>query len=192
LAALALGFAQSARGASSDFDSSKMSFSQILEDWELWSRSYYNPTHFEMRGGAFGTILGPQKDGVGVNGELVLPKMFTTVGFTDILIPRLDLGGTASVTGKTSYAYADMLWTLNYTNHIFGEFAFGIAANDGPSSQLGCSEMFLLGANFGYRFDTHWSAMLSFQHASNGEPRFSTCSHNDGLNNLGLRFGYDF
>lgn len=163
-----------------------------FDDTAPWASTLYNPMSYELRGGVFATMLGPEIGSVDVNGEVVLPKFYTVPGIVNAFIPRLAAGGMANVDGKTSYGYLHALWTVNYTRNLFGEVSVGGAVNDGPNSQLGCPELVALGADFGYRLDAHWSAMLTFQHLSNGKGYLSDCPHNDGLNVLGLRFGYSF
>jgi hypothetical protein len=159
---------------------------------------FYDPTRFEVRGGGFASTWGPEKGSPDLNGELVAPKIFSLPGWQDILIPRLHVGGMGNLADKTSYAYAGALWTLNYDRY-FTEAFFGGAVHDGPlraanagEPSLGCRVLYHVGANVGYRFDSHWSAMITFDHASNGEPTLSHCGANTGISVLGLRVGYGF
>lgn len=184
--ALAVGFTEVA------FAADLITKAPPFDDSAPWEGTLYDPSTYEVRGGVFATMLGPEIGSFDLNGAIVLPKFYTVPGIANAFIPRLDAGGMANVSGKTSYAYVDALWTVNFTKLLFGELAVGGAVHDGPLSELGCRELVALGANFGYRIDAHWSAMLSFQHLSNGKGYLSDCTHNDGLNNIGLRFGYAF
>jgi hypothetical protein len=56
---------------------------------------------------------------------------------------------------------------------------------------LGCRMLVHVGASIGYRFTEHLSAMLSYEHASNGE-KVSGCGNNQGLDNLGAKLSYAF
>ena len=48
-------------------------------------------------------------------------------------------------------------------------------------------------ASIGYRFNSHWSVMFTFDHLSNGSGiGLSNCGRNKGLNNYGARIGYTF
>ena len=56
-----------------------------------------------------------------------------------------------------------------------------------------------MGGSFGYRFDQHWSLMLTVDHESNGHSIFGiVCggrgaeTHNQGFNDYGSRIGYSF
>jgi hypothetical protein len=40
--------------------------------------------------------------------------------------------------------------------------------------------------------DQNWSAMITFDHASNGSPTLSNCRGNTGISVVGLRVGYAF
>ncbi len=186
IVALVLAFTRAALGADLTANSAP------ADDTWAWWNQLYNPQTYELRGGVFGNMMGPEIATFDVNAELVLPKFFTLPGIANAFIPRFDFGGNGNVNGKTSFGYFDLLWTANYTTQIFGELSAGIAVHDGPLSELGCRELVKLGANLGYRIDGHWSAMLSFQHLSNGERWLSQCPANDGLNLIGLRVGYGF
>ena len=101
--------------------------------------------------------------------------------------------------GRTSYAYADGLWTVNF-DRAFAEVFFGGLVHDGPlenhvdknATALGCRELYHLGADLGYRFDQHWSVIATFEHGSNGEPVLSNCPQNRGINVAGVALGYSF
>jgi lipid A 3-O-deacylase len=158
----------------------------------------YDPTKFEVRGGFLAESWGPDSGNVDVNGELVFPKLFTVPGWEDMLIPRLHVGGFGSLEGKTSYGYAGALWTVNYDRY-FAEAFLGGAVHNGPlissradEPSYGCRYLYHVGANVGYRFDEHWSAMVTFDHASDGRPTLSNCPKNTGLSLVGVRLGYAF
>jgi lipid A 3-O-deacylase len=158
----------------------------------------YDPTHFEVRGGGFASTWGPEGGTPDINGELVFPKIYSVPGWQDVLIPRFHMGGMANLAGRTNYAYAGALWTLNYDRY-FAEYFFGGVVHDGPlkaanehEPNLGCRELYHIGGSLGYRFDQNWSAMVTFDHASDGEPTLSRCHSNTGISVVGLRIGYSF
>jgi len=159
----------------------------------------YDPTKFEIRGGFFASPFGVEQGSTDVSAALVFPKVVSLPGWQDTLIPRLRVGGVANLDGKTSYAYADGLWTLN-VDRVFAEAFFGGLVHDGPlqnhidnnATALGCRELYHLGADLGYRFDQHWSVIATFEHGSNGEPVLSNCPQNRGLNVAGVALGYSF
>ena len=163
------------------------------------STPLYNPTKFEIRGGLSVSPFGPEQGSIDGSAALVFPKFFDLPGWEDLLVPRLRIGGTVNLDGKTSYGYVDGLWTVNF-NRAFAEVFFGGLVHNGPlqnpadpkANALGCRELYHLGADLGYRFDQHWSVIASFEHGSDGEPLLSSCHHNRGLNVTGLAVGYAF
>jgi hypothetical protein len=163
------------------------------------SAPLYDPTKFEIRGGIFASPFGIEQGTADASAALILPKIVSLAGWQDALIPRLRVGGVANLGGRTSYAYADGLWTLN-VDRVFAEAFFGGLVHDGAlvndvdksATALGCRELYHLGADLGYRFDPHWSVIATFEHGSNGEPVLSNCPQNRGLNLAGVALGYSF
>jgi len=159
----------------------------------------YDPTKFEVRGGFFDAPFGTEAGTADVTAALVFPKFVSLPGWQDLLVPRLRIGGVANLGGRTSYAYADGLWTVNF-NRVFVEAFGGGLVHDGPLTNrtdndapaLGCRELYHIGADLGYRFDQHWSVIATFEHGSNGEPTLSNCPQNRGLNVAGVALGYSF
>jgi hypothetical protein len=129
-------------------------------------------------------------------------------GFPDALsvfAPRLQLGGAVNLSGKTSFAYLDVLWTFPVGGGVFVEGFVGPSIHNGtmvPSlnhTGLGCPILFHAGASVGYRFNDRWSVLATFEHLSNGKGAFGIdCGTNQGefgnqgLNNFGARVGYTF
>jgi len=159
----------------------------------------YDPTKYQIRGGFLASPFGPERGSADGTVALVFPKFVILPGWEDLLVPRLRIGGVANFDGKTSYAYIDGLWTVNF-NRAFAEVFFGGLVHNGPlenpvnvtANALGCRELYHLGAGVGYRFDQHWSVTATFEHGSNGEPLLSNCPVNRGLNVTGLALGYAF
>jgi lipid A 3-O-deacylase len=158
----------------------------------------YDPTRFEIRGGYLIAPFGAEGGTSNLTGSLVFPKFFRLTSWEDLLIPRFRLGGADNLSGGTSYAYADGLWTANF-NKVFAEAFFGGLVHNGPledhdprGDALGCRELYHMGADVGYRFDQHWSIIATFEHGSNGAPTLSRCSQNRGLNVSGVTLGFTF
>jgi lipid A 3-O-deacylase len=158
----------------------------------------YSADQFEIRGGGLISTWKPETGDAYANVELVLPKPFSVSGWQALLLPRPHLGAMGNLAGGTSYAYAGALWTANY-ERTFAEVFFGGAVHNGPlhsvapdQPSLGCRLLYHTGANLGYRFDQHWTMMVTFDHISNGEPTLSSCRSNTGLSELGVRVGYSF
>ena len=157
-------------------------------------------SRFEVRGGFLVSTWGPETGEPNFNAEVILPKFYTLPGWQNYLIPRLQVGGVANLAGGTSYAYLGPIWTVNY-NRYFGEIFFGGAVHDGQvngdrfdpkRNKLGCRVLYHVGANAGYQIDAHWSAMLTFDHISDGAGTLSDCKVNQGATVLGVRIGYTF
>lgn len=163
------------------------------------SAPLYDPSKFEIRGGFFASPFGVEQGSTDVSAALVFPKVFRLPGWQDVLIPRLRVGGVANLDGRTSYAYVDGLWTVNFDRAFAEVFLGGLVHNgtlqnhiDENATALGCRELYHLGADLGYRFDQHWSIMVTYEHGSDGEPILSNCPQNRGLNVAGVALGYSF
>ena len=161
---------------------------------------WYDPSRGELRVGGFSSVNGPEYGKASVDVAFILPKPKFDLppGMPDYAVPRIQFGGMFNVSGGTSFAYADLLWTLNITPRWFLEPYVGGAIHngqlDGPDpgkASLGCRANIHAGANFGYRIDQHWSVMATFDHISNAKA-LSGCVTNQGLNLGGLRVGYAF
>ncbi len=162
--------------------------------------SLFDPTRWEVRFGGFAHGVGSVERGTyDVNGELVLPQFFAPIGWWSYLIPRLHGGVNYNTGGRTNVAYAGLLWTIPVFDRFFVEGFLDGAVTDGSltgsptQSALGCNPLFHVGGSFGYRFDSHWSVMATFDHDSNGSGLgLTNCARNQGLNNYGARIGYTF
>lgn len=146
-----------------------------------------------------------QKDetGASLNGEV----LFNGPDFLrHIWTPRPHLGFNISTAGETSYAYAGLQWEGDLTDSIFLGGFFGLMAHDGVIDRaltdprrstdrlLGSRVLFHLGPEIGYRFDDHNSLMITWAHSSNGWMLngFDSDGPNEGLDQIGLRYGYKF
>lgn len=104
--------------------------------------------------------------------------------------------------GSTSQVYFGLTWTaVLFTHvflpndHIFGSIGFGPAFNNGEHvsdnsdhKSLGSNVLFHPSLEIGYWFNPRHSALLYYKHSSNG----GLDSHDEGLNNAGVRFGLGF
>ena len=152
----------------------------------------------ELRlGGSVHEIGGDKEESAAIAGEVLFAKAFTTADlFTSYFIPRVHVGGSVNLGGKTSFAYAGLTWTVDVTPSWFVEATFGGAIHDGATgpgidptrNALGCSPLFRESASVGYRLNSNWSVMATIEHLSNA----GLCDRNRGLTNLGARIGYTF
>jgi lipid A 3-O-deacylase len=109
---------------------------------------------------------------------------------------RPAIGGTVSTVGATSHAYLDARWELlDQPVGLYLAVGFGGAIHDGdllPDSPtkkaLGSRTLFHFPAEIGWRFDDHNSVSVYFEHTSNAW----FARYNEGLDRLGVRYGYKF
>jgi hypothetical protein len=159
------------------------------------SRSFLS----EIRvGGSIQDASGPESGSGSITGEILTQRLFepSNTGLT-FLIPRLHVGGSANLSGRTSFAYAGLTWTLDIGPAFFLEGTFGGAVHNGDvgrvvlsahDAALGCSPLFRESASAGWRVTPQWSVMATVEHLSNA----GLCAQNRGLTNVGLRLGYTF
>jgi hypothetical protein len=105
------------------------------------------------------------------------------------------LGATINFDGHTSKAYLDARWQKEYENHTFFAVGLGIAVHDGKLEtnqpdfkDLGRRVLFHPNFEIGYRLDPHQSLSIYYEHISNA----STARENEGLDTIGVRYGYRF
>lgn len=108
---------------------------------------------------------------------------------------RPALGASWSEAGDTSRLYLDGRWQIEFDNRIYTGIGLGIALHDGETEwtspdrkALGSTLLFHIPLEVGYRMDPHNSISLYFDHISNGY----TQNENEGLDSLGMRYGYRF
>jgi lipid A 3-O-deacylase len=154
----------------------------------------------EFRAGIFGSTWGHEQGELNLNGEVLFPKFLRLQGWEDILIPRLQIGATGSLGGGTSYAYVGPIWTAAY-ERVFVDLSLGGAIHNGETGNMtdpnrnrlgGCRVIYHVGSDIGYRLTDNWSAMLTFDHISNGSGTLSNCGENQGVTTVGVRLGYTF
>lgn len=130
--------------------------------------------------------------GFDVNAELVFSPSL------DLFSGRLraNLGFSLNTTGDTSKIYGGGVWEYRWPKGYFIDLALGLTVHDGESdqgdvanmNQLGSPVLFRLAIETGFAFGRHHLISIMFDHISNGyltEP-------NEGLDTLGLRYGYRF
>ncbi len=108
---------------------------------------------------------------------------------------RPALGTSINTRGGTSKGYLDARWEVEAASGIFFALGVGVAVHDGtvgPTNPnlkaLGSRVLFHFPAELGWRWDGHNSLSIYFEHISNGY----TQDHNEGLDSIGLRYGYRF
>ena len=140
-----------------------------------------------------------KEPGADINGEV----LFTSPSFLNFIwAPRPMLGTDINTDGKTSQFYGGLTWRLLHFTQIFngndGVYLLGSlggAVHDGHLSgggsndkQLGSRVLFRESVDLGYEFYKRQSVSLFLDHISDA----GLTSQNQGITNIGLRYGYGF
>jgi lipid A 3-O-deacylase len=127
--------------------------------------------------------------GVDINAEVILAPALPFLGGAI----RPAIGGSVNTQGYTSKGYIDARWQIDTASGLYFGLGLGAAVHDGhlgpdalDRKALGSRILFHI--EIGYRFDRHNSISVYFEHISNGY----THTHNEGLDSLGVRYGYRF
>lgn len=132
-----------------------------------------------------------EREGVDINAEVMFrPVLPLPVGSI-----RPVVGGTVSTRGDTSHAYAGLRWQAELGAGFYLGVGLGGAVHDGhtlPDSwqhkALGSRVLFHIPAEIGFRLDRHNSLSVYFEHTSNA----SIARYNEGMDRIGLRYGFRF
>ena len=170
---------------------------QVMDQGMNQSKPYKSDSFLsEIRIGALahdqGLFSSNKENGYDANFEL----LFSSPGFLDILwAPRPHIGATYNAYGDTSQAYLGLTWEWDFWKDYFAGFSFGASVHNGKKTslsldkkELGCRVLFRESLTFGYRLTKHHSLMGFIDHISNGK----LCSRNEGLETVGIRYGYRF
>ncbi len=108
---------------------------------------------------------------------------------------RPAVGASINTSGATSKGYAGLRWEIESRSGLFLSLGAGGAIHDGKlgisdpdRKALGSRLLFHFPAEIGWRWDGHNSLSIYFEHISNGY----TQDYNEGLDALGVRYGYRF
>jgi len=152
----------------------------------------------EIKIGALAHDQGPfssnKEDGIDAQVELrfVSPDILKYIG-----APYPHIGADINTSGNTSSVWLGVVWEKQFWKGLFAGFSVGGAYHDGETDQgkgqedekeLGCNPLFRLAINVGWRFDKHHSIDVLLDHLSNAK----LCDTNEGLENVGVRYGYRF
>lgn len=132
-----------------------------------------------------------EPDSADINVEFILsPSVAFLGGYV-----RPAIGGSINTVGATSHAYLDARWQYDLPHGLFIGLGIGAAVHNGQleledwdRKALGSRVLFHFPAEIGVRLDEHNSISAYFEHISNGY----TVSPNEGLDRLGVRYGYRF
>lgn len=134
-----------------------------------------------------------ENDAVAINLEAILSPALPLLGGTI----RPAVGGSVATQGGTSDGYVDARWQLETAQGLFYGVGLGAAIHDGATDlkyvnqsekALGSRVLFHIPAEIGYRIDNHNSLSVYFEHMSNA----NTANYNEGLDRMGMRYGYRF
>jgi hypothetical protein len=132
-----------------------------------------------------------EPNSVDINIEALLSPSVLFLGGT----VRPAIGGSINTEGATSHAYIDARWQYETPSGIFFGLGLGAAVHDGQlelehldQKALGSRVLFHIPVEIGYRLDAHNSLSAYFEHTSNAY----TVDPNEGLDRLGIRYGYRF
>jgi lipid A 3-O-deacylase len=145
-------------------------------------------------------IFGDNKeDGADINLEtrFVSPELLRP-----LFAPRPHLGLSVNTAGDTSQLYAGLTWSLTLTRGLFStsdslylDASIGGAAHDGKldiesadRKALGSRFLFRESLELGYSFTPSQSISIMLDHVSNA----NLANRNEGLDNLGIRYGVKF
>lgn len=139
-----------------------------------------------------GALGRQEEDGVNANVEF----MFVSPEFLSaIWSPRPHAGFSVNSSSGTNQAYLGLTWTWKFFEKIFVEGSLGGAYHDGANEtnvigqkSLGCKVLFRESATLGYQATEKHSLSVMLDHISNA----SLCNSNEGLDTLGMRYGYRF
>ena len=142
-------------------------------------------------GGVFGRN---KEDGFDVSIEARFARF--TGGFWDtIWQPRAHLGTNINSAGDTSSVYAGLTWDWQIWGPVFFSLDLGGAVHDGETStaeldrkELGSRVLFREAVEIGYRYQGHHALSLRLDHISSA----SLTDNNEGLDTLGVVYGYSF
>ena len=132
------------------------------------------------------------EDGVDLNVELVTRR--ANVAFlSDTLRPYVGL--TVNTRGDTSKLYSGFAWHYRTDSGWLFKLGLGLAAHDGEretlrsdKKQLGSQVLFHIPIEIGHDLGARHRISLYFDHVSNA----SLGDKNEGLDTLGIRYGYHF
>lgn len=133
-----------------------------------------------------------------VSNDVNLELLFVSPEFLEIIgSPRPHLGVSVNTGGDTNQVYMGLGYEFEFLGSWFAGFSLGGAVHDGTkdygtgagdSKELGCRVLFRGSTEFGYRFRGHHSLSVMLDHISN----IKFCDKNEGLESIGIRYGYRF
>jgi hypothetical protein len=133
-----------------------------------------------------------KEGGVDLNAEII----FSRPSFSSLSRNlRPNIGASINTQGDTSKIYGGILWELAAKSGVFLNLGIGAAVHNGEldtrqedKKSLGSRVLFRIPIEIGYSLSEHHQISILFDHVSNG----FLVDPNEGLDTLGLRYGYRF
>ncbi len=139
--------------------------------------------------GAFGR---KEEEGSNVNVEFLF---FSPELLSAIWSPRPHAGFAVNSSSGTNQAYLGLTWTWEFLGNFYAEASLGGAYHDGETNtlaldrkSLGCEILFRESVSFGYSLTEAHNLSPMLDHISNTK----LCDPNEGLDTLGVCYGYLF
>ncbi|MBO39504.1 MAG: hypothetical protein CMM75_10065 [Rhodospirillaceae bacterium] len=133
-----------------------------------------------------------EEDGIDANFEVLF---VSPSWLKNLRSPRPHLGLSVNANGDTSQAYAGLTWEWRFWRKWFFDFSLGGAIHNGKTKttlidrkELGCQVLFRESLDLGYIFAERHSISAFMDHISNA----NICEKNEGLETVGIRYGYRF
>ncbi len=133
-----------------------------------------------------------KEGGVDLNTEIIFSRPSFSLLSGNV---RPNLGLSINTQGDTSKLYGGILWGLETKSGIFFDLGVGIAVHNGEldtnqedKKSLGSRVLLRIPIEIGYSITDHYEISILFEHISNAY----LADPNEGLDTLGLRFGYRF
>ena len=130
--------------------------------------------------------------GVDWNAEIVFKKPSLML-WGGAILPNFGL--SVNSRGDTSKVYGGGVWEFQFGKGFFFNVGTGLAVHNGQlesddanKKQLGSRILFREPIEFGYTFNEHHRISIMFDHISNA----GLADPNEGLDTLGVRYGYQF
>jgi lipid A 3-O-deacylase len=145
-----------------------------------------------------GVINTDTEGGVDLTAELRF-KPLGGAFFEFLRSPRPHLGFNLNDSGNTSALYTGLTWAWPFGNRYFLGVALGGAVHNGTletnnrekrrnDNELGCRVLFREAVELGFTFLKRHALSIRFDHLSNA----NLCDENEGLDTVGLVYGYRF
>ena len=133
-----------------------------------------------------------KEGGVDLNAEIIFNRPSFSLLSGNV---RPNLGASINTQGDTSKIYGGILWEFALKSGIFLNLGIGAAVHNGEldtsqedKKSLGSRVLLRIPIEIGYSLSEHHQISILFDHVSNA----FLVDPNEGLDTLGLRYGYRF